>query len=187
VQGGSTGNFTLTHDTDTLATLPSVVVATGDVIVVHLNPATVNGDAPVSEMISKTEFPAFSYASNYDTAWDFHGGTLGMAYSHRVLRVKDLLGNIQDGVAFVNSSVATPPSGYPAELQSLQAQGHWQPTHCGGAPCTYTSSPTAVDVSANWLGVSSDRSITVRRLAGMDTDWAGDWSVGASSLGLPNP
>jgi hypothetical protein len=189
VQGGSVANFTIVHDTTILATLPSVTVATGDVIVVHLNPdAATNGDAPGSEMSSKSQYPNATYSSNYDNAWDFHGGTTGITFSNRVLRVKDGASNTQDGAGFAVTS-GTPPGSYPGQLQALQAEGQWLPANCGGAPCTYSSTPTAVEVSAIWQGVSStNRTITVRRVSVTDSNLASDWAVGASSLGVyPNP
>jgi hypothetical protein len=188
VQGGSVGNFTLVQDTGVLlATLPNVQVATGDIIVVHLAPTAANGDAPGSETVSKSEHPAATYAANYNTAWDFHGGTTGLSFSNRVIRVKDAVGATQDAVAFAVTS-GTPPGAYPGELQALQAEGLWLPANCGGSACTYTSTPTAVQVSAIWTGTGTARTgNSVRRSPGADTNMASDWSVGANSLGAPNP
>jgi hypothetical protein len=188
LQGGSVGNFTLVQETGVvLATLPNVQVATGDIIVVHLVPISTNGDAPGSETVSKAEYPAATYAANYDTAWDFHGGTTGLTFSNRVIRVKDAVGNTQDAVAFAVTS-GSPPAAYPGELQILQAEGHWLPANCGGAPCTYSSTPTAVQVSAIWTGSGTSRTgNTVQRVGGADTNMASDWAVGPNSLGLPNP
>jgi len=190
VQGGSTANFTLYQDTTTLlATLPDAVVATGDIIVVHLVPDKTTvppPDAPGSETTSKNQYPSATYSSNYDNAWDFHGGTTGITYSSRVLRVKDPNGVTQDGVAFARTS-GTPPSAYPDELASLQAEGHWLPVNCGGVPCSISSTPTATQVSAIWEGVTTSRTTTVRRLGNTDTNMASDWAVGANSLGAVNP
>ncbi len=186
VQGGTTAGFTIVHDTTTLAALPSVQVATGDIIVVHFNPNQAGADAPGSETTSKDEHPQGTYSNNYDTAWDFHGGSTGITYSSRVIRVKDGLGTTQDGVPFVRTS-GTPPGGFPDQLQSLQAEGQWLPANCGGAPCDTTTTPTAAEVSAIWEGVSTSRTTTVQRVSATDTNRAADWGVGASSLGLPNP
>jgi hypothetical protein len=188
VQGGSTANITLVLDTTTLATLPAVTVATGDVIVVHINPDTASGfDAPASETTSKNQYPSATFPSNHDNAWDFHGGTTGIAFSHRVLRVRDAAGNTQDGIAFVNPSVTTPPAAFPGQLQALQTEGHWLPASCGGAPCSYSSTPTAVEVSASWQGVSTNRTITVQRVSATDSNMNTDWAVLPSTLGAPNP
>jgi hypothetical protein len=186
VQGGSISNFAIVQDTSTLTLLPAINVATGDIIVVHFNPATDGTDAPRSETTSKTEFPSGTYSSNYDNAWDVHASTqLPITWFNRVLRVKDAQGSTQDGAAFIRAG-RTSDANFPTELQNLQRDGHWQPSNCGGTPCSYASTPSALDVSVSWEGVSTDRSTTVRRVSSTtDTNQASDWAVGASSLGAP--
>jgi hypothetical protein len=192
VTGGSVNQMTLVVDGTTapLATLPNVTVAAGDIIVVHLAPSS-TPDAPASETTSKSQYARATYTTNYDTAWDFLGGASGISYSHRVLRVKDVVGNTQDAVAFVIAGLAagSAPSVYPSQLQALQAEGLWQPMDCGGALCTYSSSPSAVDVSATWGSLSTSIATSVQRLGGgVDTNSASDWYVSStSSFGSPNP
>ncbi len=187
VSGGTVEGFVLLQDINspvTLGTFPDVTVATGDVIVVHINGKT------DSETVSKDQFAASAVPDNYDTAWDFKGGTTGITFSSRLLVVRDSDGAIQDGVAF-HKIAATPPSGYPANLQALQAEGHWLPADCGGAPCTFNSTPSAADVSADWTALPASNatkaSNTVRRVSATDTNRKDDWAVGAQSWGLPNP
>jgi hypothetical protein len=186
VQGGPTAGFTLYQDRTTLlATLPDVLVAAGDIIVVHLTPTTSSGDAPDSETTSKNQYPNSAHNSNYDSAWDFNGLAANITYSGRVLWLKDPTGTTQDGVAFVRN--AGLPASYPTELQALQADGHWLPANCGGVPCTDSSTPTMGQVSASWEGVSTSRTTTVRRVGNADTNMGSDWAVGANSLGAVNP
>ena len=187
LQGGNVGNFTLVMNTSTvLATLPNVQVATGDVIVVHLAPSeATNGDAPTSETTSKNQYPQATYAANYNTAWDFHGGTTDIGFSSRVLRVRDASGTTQDGVSFARTG-ATPPASFPTDLQSLQAEGQWLPVNCGGMPCTATSTPTAAQVSAPWANSGTTRTGNTASRAG-DTNTASDWAVGTNSLGSYTP
>jgi hypothetical protein len=170
-----------------LATLPDATVAAGDVIVIHLN---MPGQA--SETTAKDQFPQSSVAAFYDTAWDFVGGTTGITYSNRIMVIRDVVGDIQDAAPFVRTDgTTTPPSGYPAQLQSLQAAGAWLPVDCGGVPCTYSTTPPAQDVSANWTGVPTSNatktSDTVRRVSATDTNTKDDWAVGAHSWGVANP
>ena len=101
---GTTNGITLMQDgsnLETLATFPSVNVAVGDLIVLHLNPAGATGAAPGSETASKTEYAAATFSANYDNAWDFHGGTTGLSASNRVLRLEAPGGSIIDAVAVV--------------------------------------------------------------------------------------
>jgi hypothetical protein len=100
--------------------------------------------------------------------------------------VKNPLGTTQDGVSFSRTSGS--PAIFPAELQALQAEGQWLPANCGGAPCSTTSTPTAIQVSASWEGSGTTRTgVTSRRISATDTNMASDWAVGANSLGAPNP
>ncbi|OJT21916.1 hypothetical protein BO221_24495 [Archangium sp. Cb G35] len=192
VSGGSVNQITVVADgspAQVLATLPNVTVAAGDIIVVHLAPSA-TFDAPASETLGKSEFPKAMYGTNYDTAWDFRGGSTGLSFANRVLRVKDALGNTQDAVPFV-ATIGTPSSIFLGQLQAIQAEGLWLPADCTGALCTYDTYPTAVDVSVNWtlIGSSSTSATSVQRLGGgFDTNMYSDWySPGTSSFGLPNP
>ncbi len=186
VSAGNTQNIQVLQSSNSgpqiVATLPSIQVAVGDLIVVHVN--TPGG---MSETTSRTQFPQASYPSHYDTAWDVAGTSVTLTYSHRVLTVVSAAGVITDGVAFVLSTTSSPPGAYPSWLFDLQAAGHWLPVSCGGGPCTYTSVPSALDVSADYAGVTSSPGTSVQRLSGQDTNSKNDWlPAGPSTFGLPN-
>lgn len=193
ISAGTTMGITLVQDgsvLDTLATMPDVTVAVGDLIVVHLNPTAATGAAPASETVSKTQFPAAMYSANYDGAWDFHGGTTGLTFSHRVLRVEAPGGGSSlDAVPFVLSTTVSPPAAFPGDLQALQAAGRWLPADCGGSPCSYTSTPTAVGVSVDYNGCgTSPTGNSVARQSGQMTMQKGDWNAAATpSWGVANP
>ncbi|HYI00602.1 Ig-like domain-containing protein [Hyalangium sp.] len=189
VSAGTVDGFVLQQDINsavTLATFPNASVAAGDFIVVHIAPPA----GYTSETTAKDQFPASGTSINYDTAWDFGGGTTGITYSSRLILVKSAAGAIQDGVSFGRTD-GTPPGAFPGNLQALQAQGHWLPADCNGVPCTLISVPSAVEVSANWTGLPSSAatpaSNTVRRLTATDTNTKDDWGTGAPTWGLPNP
>jgi hypothetical protein len=192
VSGGTVDSFVLQQDLTattpvvTLATFPNATVAAGDIIVVHIAPPA----GYTSETTAKDQFPRSGTSINYDTAWDFGGGTTGITFSSRVLVVRNAVGNIQDGVSFARTS-GTPPSAFPGNLQALQAAGHWLPADCGGALCSLTSTPTALQVSADWTavptGTVTPATNTIRRVGASDTNTKDDWAVGASSWGQPNP
>ncbi|XXF78081.1 chitobiase/beta-hexosaminidase C-terminal domain-containing protein [Myxococcaceae bacterium GXIMD 01537] len=188
VASGSTANMTLWTGTTLLATLPAVRVHTGDIIVIHLNPG-VSGDAPASETQSPAEYSQGSYAANYDTAWDFHGGTGNLPFSSTTLLVKDPGGVTQDAVPFAHFGTQA-PAAFATQFQTLQAEGLWLPADCGGAPCTPTSTPTARDISVNWSTAGSNRTgITVYRIDPFnDTNTKDDWAayVTGNTLGRPN-
>ncbi len=190
---GSTNGVAIVQDgsaLETLATMPDVTVAAGDFIVVHLNPAGAPGAAPGSETLSKTQYPSAVFSANYDNAWDFHGGTAGLTFSHRVLRVEAPGGSlVLDAVPFVLSNNPTPPAAFPGDLQTLQAAGRWLPANCGGSPCTYTSIPTAVQISVDYLGCgTTPTGNSVARRPGQTTMQNADWyAAAAQTMGLVNP
>lgn len=169
----------------TLATFPDVAMEAGDLIVLHLNPGA---DSPsASERQSKSESTA---ALAFPDAWDFIGGSAGLSFSHRVLMVKTATGEVQDAVVFVNSDLAgTAPAGFPAAVAAMQNAGHWSPADCGGAECSYTSSPTVLDIAVEWKDVGNQRGSSLSRISGQDTNSKTDWvlNLTGSSFGAANP
>ncbi|MFN0156938.1 MAG: T9SS type A sorting domain-containing protein [Bacteroidota bacterium] len=185
VSAGNTAGILVQRGIGTLIpldTMPSVNVAVGDIIVVHLNPSSGAGDAPASETVSKNQYPQGIYTGNFDPAWDFLGVPPGLSYSNGVLIAKTSTSIIQDAVPFATSG--TIPTGFPADLQSIQAQGFWLPLNCGGAPCEYTSTPTAQSVSVNWAGLTSTTSM--QRNSNTDANNNSDWVILPSTFGVPN-
>ncbi|GMU11044.1 Ig-like domain-containing protein [Corallococcus caeni] len=187
VTAGTTAGLQLLQDVNsavTLATLPDVAVAVGDIIVVHI------AGTGESETSAKNQFPTSTNPANYDTAWDFKGGTTGITFSSRVILVRDAQNAIQDAVPFARNS-GTPPAAFPGNLQAIQAAGQWLPADCGGALCTTATTPTAAAVSADWTSLlgsnATPASNTVRRVSATDTNMAADWAVGAPSWGVANP
>jgi hypothetical protein len=188
---GSTNGVTLLQKSGstatTLATLPDVTVAAGDIIVIHLNPTSANGNAPTSETTAKNEYANTTYKANFDGAWDFLGGTTGLVNSNRVLELDAPGGTVVDAVPFALTGQT--PMAFPADLQALQAAGLWLPADCGGMPCTYTSNPTAVVISVLYDNVgSTPAGDSISRKPNMNTKQKSDWNAaGVPSWGAPNP
>ncbi len=165
----------------TLATLPNLTVAAGDLIVVHLNPAA----TVTNETATKADC---TDAGCYAGAWDVVGGTTGITFSNRILRLINPDTTVADAVALVKAN-STSPVTFPADLQVLQAAALWLPADCGGALCTYTSTPIASDptVSVDWSTTSTTATGTsVQRKSGAQTKTAADWSATTQTFGLPN-
>lgn len=177
---GSLAGFTLEQDLASptlLATLPAINVAAGDLVVVHLGASS----GIQSETSNKS---ACASATCYPNAWDVFGGSTGITFSARVLVVRDSAKAIVDGAAFYRNGL-TSGSTFPGDVMALQKAGHWLPANCNGSPCSTTE--LAESVAADWLGVgSSGTGSTVARKTSSDTDLAGDWAVGPSTLGAPN-
>lgn len=119
LQSGSTEGITVVDaaSVNPLATLPDVEVLEGDLVVIHFTPdrVTPGVDAPGSELTSKTAWPQAQYSSNFDTAWDFQGGTFGISGGPRVHRIWDHL-----------LPVGCPPICQPS--RATRASGFWEKT-----------------------------------------------------------
>jgi hypothetical protein len=74
-------------------------------------------------------------------------------------------------------------------LQALQAASLWLPADCGGVPCTYVSTPTAVEISVDYLGAgTSATGNSIARKPGVHNRQMSDWNAAAAqSFGMPNP
>jgi hypothetical protein len=168
----------------TFATFPDVAVQVGDIVVLHLNPT---GDEPhASERESKNESTA---PGAFPNAWDFVGGSAGVTFSHRVIKVVAPDGTVQDAVAFAKTTLTdTPPGGFVQAVANAQGDGQWLPADCSGEACTYESSPSVLDVSADWSAVGNTRSSSMSRVPGQDTNSAADWVLKESgaTFGSPN-
>jgi hypothetical protein len=66
--------------------------------------------------------------------------------------------------------------------------GFWLPTNCNGSigDCTYTSTPSAYDVSADWTNVGSSPGGNSIQAIGADNNHATNWVVAPTTLGAPN-
>ncbi len=178
--GGSVLGITVEQDITTkvvFATLPDVIVAQGDLIVVHLNPP--NGVATELTHQSDCTSPAC-----YANAWDVAGGVTAITYSGRALLTRGPDAGIQDGVAFYRSGTASPATFFD-QVEALEDAGQWSPSNCGGNPCS--TNALAQGISFNWAGLPATLVTTAARTGNKDTNTAGDWAVGPSSLGATNP
>jgi hypothetical protein len=190
VRGGALAGFQLRANPTAagasgtlLATLPSICAATGDVVVVHMTPGVDVGTS--SETAAIDEFPHGTYAANYDTAWDVRGGNNNIAFTSAVVALRDPSGADVEAVAFSDMSGASSAT-YLSTLAFVQGAALWLPADCGGVACTDATTPTAKGIAASWVGLDTTPSgnSVARHASSMQ---ATDWSVGASSFGLPNP
>jgi hypothetical protein len=176
---GNVTGITLEQDIaskTTLATLPTLAVTQGDIIVVHLGANNATTETSTTTDCTDT--------SCYSGAWDVKGGTTGITYSGRVLVVRaPNNGAIQDAAAFYT---ATPPSSFSGDVMSIQSSGAWLPANCNGNPCN--TNTLAETVAVVWTGCGNTATgNSVARTTNADTNTAADWVVGAQSFGSTNP
>lgn len=95
----------------------------------------------------------------------------------------------QDLVPVVVSTSVMGLSAFPSLLQAVQMAGMWFPVDCAGVPCTYESSPSAIDVSVDYVGVGVTATGNSIARIGTATGTRNDWTAAATapSWGLPNP
>jgi hypothetical protein len=158
----------------TFITLPNVLVAQGDLVVVHLG---------ATSLVNETAKDGCNDPVCYATAWDFFAATK-ITYGYRLLAAVAPDGTLLDAVPFYTQ---TTQGDFPANVQYAQGLGHWLPADCGGAPCTFLSDPTVQSVSFDWTGIATTvGGNSAQRKTTGDTNTAADWFVGASSFGLAN-
>ena len=100
-QDGSLDGFQLWERTSAAASFSAgFTVEAGDIVVVHFdhNDTNCNPGGAVSENASITGQPESTYASNYDTAWDWWTQDTGITATDNVLTLYDSAGNIVDAV-----------------------------------------------------------------------------------------
>ncbi len=184
ITGGTVNGFTFQQGltaakATVLATLPDQVVATNDLIVLHITPNPSPTPAPSNEIGSETDCGS---SSCYSGAWDATG-TSDIGNSARVLVIKDASGNIQDGLAFFNTAL----TGFGLEVSALIAAGQWTAgTNCDGTACSDTDAKN-VAISVTTATVGSTTAKSARRTSATDNNDKADWAVGTSSFGVANP
>jgi hypothetical protein len=147
MQSGGVDGFTVEEgvlNPVLLATLPSLHLNAGDLMVVHLT-------AP-AEVITETTSPAECLsAACFPTAWDVAGANGGIGVSGRVLVVRRPDRTIVNAVAF---SGALPSNGFLADVAAIEQMGLWS----GSA--------------ANWQGVGVGLSVQRRGDTDSSADWS---------------
>ncbi|HEY3496205.1 MAG TPA: hypothetical protein VGK73_16010 [Polyangiaceae bacterium] len=174
--GGIRVEQTLTNTT-LLATLPSVTVEAGDLVVVHLNP--LGGVSSETTAKDQCTGPAC-----YDAAWDVRGQDTGLVHGNRVIAVR-ANGAYQDAVPFVATG-GTQPAAFLTALEAIQDAGQWTPATCGGSACTYATTPSAEDISVDWTEIAATADGDSIQVTGTGSDTAAEWEVAESSFGEPN-
>jgi hypothetical protein len=164
----------LVNNKQTLATLPTVRVAAGDLIVVHLNPTGVT-----DETVTQTDCIA---AICHPGAWDLKG-VADITNNARVVIVRGKYLVITDGVPMF-SGLLTPSVNWYLEVNALSTAMHW--TDCGGAGCADNAAAKLIGV--NFQGVATTKAgASLQRVVTVDSNTNADWAVAPSSWGVANP
>lgn len=179
---GDVAGWTLAQGTGTgattLATLPTLTVAGGDLIVVHLKAATVT-----------TETNATGKAGCVDgtcpsAAWDTVGSAANdLTNSAQVLTLANAQGTIVDGLAFSNGGGA---ASWPAQLEALQTAGVWDQTPCANGCAKADADALAVATSGSPAVGTTVAGNSMQRIDGVFPSTKAHWTVKASTWGAAN-
>jgi hypothetical protein len=188
-QGGTTAGWKLERDYRTGATvvanLPDVVVATGDLIVIHMTPA---GGTVLAETTAKDQHQT---SENFDGAWDFFGTPDVIGDDNRILVLRDPAGEVDSLVPFFRPDIADPArTFFPGDVQAAIDAGLWNET-CVPAPCTYSSNLDDVTVTWTGLGDTREGASVSRKPGGVNEKKRSDWqdvpeSAPLNTFGAPN-
>ncbi|HEX7667595.1 MAG TPA: Ig-like domain-containing protein, partial [Polyangiaceae bacterium] len=188
VSGGDIGGIqlqeNLVESTVKLATLPSLQVATGDYIVVHLGDLAADGGPNfVNETTDKT---ACTATECYAGAWDVIDTKLakvGLTYSGRIVVVMKADGTLQDGLSWFRFGSATTKDFY-METNALIDAGMW--SNCGATQyCSDSDAAAGVSVNNNDAGATADGQST-QRIGTTNNHNAADWTGKAGTFGAAN-
>jgi hypothetical protein len=88
--------------------------------------------------------------------------------------------DVIDAVPFITGSTQ---NDFPANVQFIQSKGQWLPADCGGAPCTFTSTPNLSDPTMVVIWSMLSQTQSMQRTGGVDTNRVNDWTKGTASFG----
>jgi hypothetical protein len=180
VSGGTLHGLVLAdglNGAERLAVFKPVVVAVGDLVVVHTNPDATKVDDETTSKIQGGK------ANNHDDAWDVHGTAKAVTFTDRVLVVRHETEGLQDAVPFSNGgAVASRPSVFPYDVKDAIAAERWA-TPCA-EPCTAEAARAA---AVPWTSVGTTVSgKSVQRKAGAAAAAQASWVLRDGTLGAVN-
>lgn len=162
----------------TVATLPTLTVADGDLVVVHLKPVvTVTAESTAKNTCVDATCPT--------TAWDVLGSaTQDFTNSAEVVTLANPMGKVVDGLAFSNGGGAAT---WPAQLQALQTAGVWDPTPCPNTCAKADADTLAVATGTTATGVGTTvAGNSMQRIDSIIPSTKAHWTVKASTWGAVN-
>lgn len=190
VSGGVMDGFTVTERTTTLATFAGLTVATGDIILLHLDGSDVdcNPGASGNETAAKDQNPVLTFGANVDVAWDWYSTDTGLTDTDNVFQVKDALGTILDAVLAADDNTSD-LSALDSETAAADAAmaGQWVMVG-GGIPAGgFVNLAFRTWAVVDLDGTGTDRAgESIRRIDNTDDNDMADWAQGASSWGVLN-
>jgi len=190
VRGGSLDGWTLRSRDILMITLSGLNVNAGDSIVVHgsggnvtCNPGGLSG----GETTSPSQNPSFTYATNYDGAYDWYSTQGGIVNTDTVLTLSDANGYTVDAVLLTDAPTGPTANASEDAATSVANVGEWTTTSGtipSGGFVDDSFCANAVDGLASTSVAAFGDSI--QRSGTGDTNTMSDWFVGPATWGGPN-
>lgn len=185
ISGGSLAGFSIYQDftageRELISALPALVVATGDLVVVHLNPVAAG---PTTETNAGGKAGCVD-ATCVAAAWDVNGSTTkAFPISRRIVVLTRANGTAMDAVPYTNKS--TTVAAWLGEVKALVAAAAWLPACPNNCAAVTDADSIAVDVATVAFGTASTGN-SLQRLNNNVPAAATDWQMKAGSMGVDN-
>jgi hypothetical protein len=181
VSGGRINGMTLKAGTTAIFNFSAFNVLVNDIIVVHLNATspTCNpaGGRP-NETLSKTQFPAASYASHYDSAYDWWSNAGGLANTSLALTLEDRNGKIIDAV-LLSDATSAPSATTETQATTVGNAGEWYMEAGGVPPGGFTGASFVANAVYDLNGTGTTAAgISIQRKDNSDANTRADWNSG---------
>jgi hypothetical protein len=182
ISGGTIAGFTVTERADNLITMPDMIVAANDIIVIHMN--GVNCGAGTNETVSKDQF---SIAANYPTAWDFWSADNGLFNTDNVFQVRDGLGTLQDAVLAADSDLDVNTAVNSETAAAIVAAANQWFTLAGVVPPGgYVDGSFRANAVLDLNGTAMNATGVSIQRENTDNNDEGDWTMAAQTWGALN-
>jgi hypothetical protein len=166
--------------------LPSVTVATGDLIVIHANTASTTCNP--AQTTFETAVGQFTAATDFAGAFDIYvAGTLTGTNGAIILSTA---AGIMDAVPYANNTNAgnacSSGGASRTSFDGIVAAGEWL-TAAGGTPVTPSSNDNyCVDSAGGQTFGTASTGLSLQRLNRVDTDRRTDWTMANGTVGSLN-
>jgi cysteine-rich repeat protein len=193
VTRGGILRHTVKERTTVLHRFPMVVVATGDLIVLHLNSnnsncvqATQAGATPINETSSKDQVPSGEFAANYNNAWDHWTDDGGLTATDNVITLL-LDDTIVDGVLLTKDPTGNAARDSETAARYLVAADQWTTINGDVPEGGFVDNAFRAHACMDLNGAGTpNNTMSIQRTHAQDRNHKGDWEFLGSSFGAAN-
>lgn len=188
VSGGNMNGFQLWERNVSVLQFSNLVVATGDLVVVHFNGGIGSCSlGSTSETTSKVQQPASMFLLNYDNAWDWFSLDGNMASTDNVLTLYDMNGVMQDGVFLSDDATGDAAADTEIQAATVANAGGWQMVGGGIPPNGFVDADFSAHAVLDLDGTGTNETgTTIQRNSNTDSNTKSGWGMAGNSWGALN-